>query len=71
MLYGAILGDIIGTTREFKNEKSEDIILFPKGSCFTDDSVMTIAVAQKLISNDKAHCYSVYGMYNGFVKYFV
>lgn len=36
MLYGTILGDIIGTTREFKNEKSEDIILFPKGSCFTD-----------------------------------
>ena len=54
MLYGAILGDIIGSTREFKNEKSEDIILFPKESRFTDDSVMTIAVAQKLINNDKS-----------------
>lgn len=30
MLYGALLGDIIGSLREIKNEKTEDIELFPK-----------------------------------------
>jgi ADP-ribosylglycohydrolase len=54
MLYGALLGDIIGSLREIKNEKTEDIELFPKGSHFTDDSVMTIAIADKLIHDDKS-----------------
>lgn len=50
-LYGALIGDIIGSTRELSNEKTEDIVLFPPGSHFTDDSVMTIAVADKLLHN--------------------
>lgn len=50
-LYGALIGDIIGSTREVHNEKTEDIVLFPSGSDFTDDSVMTIAVADKLLHN--------------------
>jgi len=54
MLYGALFGDIIGSLREIHNEKTEDIELFPKGSHFTDDSVMTIAIADKLIHDDKA-----------------
>lgn len=50
-MLGAILGDIIGSTRELKNIKSEDFDLFPIGSHFTDDSVMTVAVAEKLLRN--------------------
>ncbi len=46
MIYGAILGDIIGSVRELHNEKSEEFILFPRESHFTDDSVMTIAIAE-------------------------
>lgn len=38
------------------NEKTEDIILFPKESHFTDDSVMTVAIADKLLHDDKAAC---------------
>lgn len=49
MMIGAILGDIIGSTRELKNVKSEDFDLFPRGSHFTDDSVMSVAVAEKLL----------------------
>lgn len=56
MIYGAILGDIIGSVRELHNEKSEDFILFPRESHFTDDSVMTIAIADKLVHDDKALC---------------
>ena len=50
-LYGALIGDIIGSTRELSNEKTEDIVLFPSESHFTDDAVMTIAVADKLLHN--------------------
>ena len=48
-LIGALLGDIIGSTRELHNIKSMDFDLFPAGSHFTDDSVMSIAVAEKLL----------------------
>ena len=56
MIYGALLGDIIGSVRELHNEKTEDIVLFPKESHFTDDSVMTVAIADKLLHDDKATC---------------
>ena len=45
-MYGAILGDIIGSPFEFdRGNKSKDFPLFSKESHFTDDTVMTIAVA--------------------------
>lgn len=49
IMLGAILGDVIGSTREWHNIKSEDFELFPSGSRFTDDTVMSIAVAEKLL----------------------
>ena len=46
-MYGAILGDIIGSPYEFDmGDKTKDFPLFSKGSYFTDDTVMTIAVAE-------------------------
>lgn len=46
-MYGAILGDIIGSPYEFDmGDKTKDFPLFSKRSEFTDDSVMTIAVAK-------------------------
>ena len=50
-MLGAVLGDIIGSTREWHNIKSEDFELFPRDSHFTDDSVMTVAVAEKLLND--------------------
>ena len=45
-MYGAILGDIIGSPFEFDmGNKSKDFPLFSRGSHFTDDTVMTLAVA--------------------------
>ena len=45
-MYGAILGDIIGSPYEFEmGNKSKDFPLFIGQSHFTDDSVMTLAVA--------------------------
>ena len=49
-MYGAILGDIIGSPFEFdRGDKTKDIELFSWGCRFTDDSVMTIAVAEALM----------------------
>ena len=53
-ILGGIVGDIIGSTREWKNVKTEDFELLPQGSRFTDDTVMTLAVAQWLM-NDPEH----------------
>ncbi len=45
-MLGAIIGDIIGSPYEFdRGEKTKDFPLFIDESCFTDDSVMTFAVA--------------------------
>lgn len=49
-ILGAILGDIAGSRFEFRNEKSTDIKLFTEADYFTDDTVMTIAVADWLMS---------------------
>ena len=50
-MYGAILGDIIGSPYEFdeQNIKTKEFPLFRFDSEFTDDSVMTVAVADALL----------------------
>lgn len=53
-ILGGIVGDIIGSTREWHNVKIEDFELLPAGSTFTDDTVMTLAVAEWLMT-DPAH----------------
>ena len=49
-MYGALLGDMIGAPYEFdRGDKTKEFPLFSKGSVYTDDSVMTIAVAEALL----------------------
>ena len=49
-MYGAILGDIIGSPYEFdRGNKTKDFPLFSGRSEFTDDTVMTIAVADAFL----------------------
>lgn len=52
-MLGAIAGDIIGSLYEFVELKKYDFELLPQGSRFTDDSVMTIAVAYWLAHYDE------------------
>lgn len=49
MLWGAIVGDIVGSVYEFDNIKTKDFPLFSEHGFITDDSCMTIAVADALI----------------------
>ena len=49
-MIGAILGDMIGAPYEFdRGDKTKDFPLFSKGTHFTDDTVMTIAVANAFL----------------------
>ena len=51
-MYGAILGDIIGSPYEFdRGSKTKDFPLFCTASTFTDDTVMTIAVAEAFLES--------------------
>ena len=49
-IIGGIIGDIVGSFYESQNYKSTDIALFTKRTRFTDDTVMTIAVADWLVN---------------------
>ena len=53
-MFGAICGDTIGSAYEFKNTKDYNFTLLLGDSNFTDDSVMSAAVALWLL-NDKEH----------------
>ena len=50
-IIGAIAGDIIGSTYEFHPIKTKEFSLFNKRSKFTDDTIMTLAIAKWLIND--------------------
>lgn len=49
-MLGAIAGDIIGSVYEFASFKEYEFPLFSKESTFTDDSVLTVAVADAFMN---------------------
>ena len=50
-MIGAIAGDIIGSVYEFGRTKSKAFPLFGPASAFTDDSVLTVAIAQAILTD--------------------
>ena len=53
LLIGAVIGDIAGSIYEFKPHKSKDINLQNKDMEYTDDTIMTIAVADWILNDKK------------------
>lgn len=53
-MLGAIIGDTVGSVYEFNNIKTTDFQLFSPRNNYTDDSIMTMAVAEWLL-NDPQH----------------
>lgn len=49
-MLGAIAGDIIGSVYEWNNIKTTDFPLFSPRSRFTDDTVLTVAVADAILN---------------------
>ena len=50
-MLGSIVGDIVGSVYEFNNHRSKDFSLFGEGCDFTDDTVLTVAVADCIVNN--------------------
>ena len=50
-MLGAITGDVVGSVYEFDNTKDYHFKLLSKSSNYTDDSVMTVAVADWLLTD--------------------
>lgn len=48
-MYGAIIGDMVGSVYEFHPTKKKDFVWMAPHSAPTDDSVMTVAVAEVLL----------------------
>lgn len=48
-MLGAICGDVIGSVHEWAATKTKDFPLFVRKSTFTDDSVLTVAVAEWIL----------------------
>lgn len=61
-MIGAIAGDIIGSAYEFHRTKHYDFQVFEVGSNFTDDTILTVAVADCLLhEKDYASTIKEYG----------
>ncbi len=50
-MFGAIIGDIVGSRYEWKNCKSTDFEFLDPRSRFTDDSTLTIATADAILND--------------------
>ncbi len=57
-MLGAIIGDIVGSCYEFNSIKTTEFELFQSNSRYTDDSVMTMAVAEWLLE-DPMHTHEI------------
>ncbi|HVI41211.1 MAG TPA: ADP-ribosylglycohydrolase family protein, partial [Anaerovoracaceae bacterium] len=53
-MIGAIVGDIVGSVYEWDNIKSKEFPLFRQDCFFTDDTVMTLAIAEGLMNGGSA-----------------
>jgi ADP-ribosylglycohydrolase len=55
-MWGAIIGDVVGSVYETHSIKTKDFVLFSERSRFTDDTVLTIAIADCILNKkDYAH----------------
>ena len=52
-MIGAIFGDVVGSVYEFDNIKTKDFPLFSPWCEYTDDTVMTVALADALMQFDE------------------
>lgn len=50
-MFGAVIGDIVGSRYDYKNHKSKDFDFFDRYCLYTDDTVCTVAVAKVLLDS--------------------
>lgn len=54
-MVGAIIGDIAGSRFEWENHKSKDFDFFHAKDSFTDDTVLTLAIAEAILQTKPDH----------------
>lgn len=69
-MYGAFIGDIVGSKYEFNNIKTKRFPLFSKGCDYTDDTIMTVAVAKAILLS-RCEQYENSGKGKGFQEFLV
>jgi ADP-ribosylglycohydrolase len=77
LMIGSIAGDVIGSVHEGSGTKTKDFPLFVEDSRFTDDTVLTVAVAQRLLHggdyidlfHDYFHAYPQVGYGESFIRW--
>lgn len=68
-MIGAIIGDIAGSIYEFNNIKTTDFPIIGDNCFFTDDTVMTVAVAESLIKGGRNEAKTEKEMVKAMKKY--
>ncbi|MDR0501620.1 MAG: hypothetical protein LBG97_10365, partial [Coriobacteriales bacterium] len=68
-MLGAIVGDIVGSRFEFNNHKSKQFTLFVPECTPTDDSILTLAIAQAIMQTDRVRSREVAGCGNDELYY--
>ena len=58
-MLGAIIGDIVGSVYEWNNHRSKEFELFDEKCDFTDDTVMTLAIAEGLMNGGTVKDYTL------------
>ena len=58
-MLGSIIGDTVGSVYEFNNIKTTNFPFFSKRSNYTDDSIMSIAVADWLLTDPQHGLYTL------------
>jgi ADP-ribosylglycohydrolase len=60
-MLGAIAGDMVGSVYEFDNQRTKDFELFQARTTFTDDTILTVAVAEVILQGgDYAQAFKRY-----------
>ena len=65
-MLGAIIGDVLGSTFEFYPMKTKKFELLEKNSHFTDDTVMTVAVADSIMNGVPDCIFKICGLQEGY-----
>ncbi len=66
-MLGAIVGDIVGSIYECKTIRTKDFELFTSESRFTDDTVLTVAIAETIL-NDSDYTQSLKQYFHRYPK---
>ena len=67
-MYGAVIGDFVGSTREHVDIKGYTLDLTPPGSFFTDETVLMAATCQALLESQNTTSSDFAQQYRKFVK---